>query len=118
MSVFTEASQRTTLTAEDLENVFDSLDTDQNGYLTLEVFSSGFSQFLHGRRISVAEDAASALPTSRKPSEALYQSQWDERLTGGLGAMRRRVTSVCCWESLGASNVFQDPGEVRSLWAS
>ncbi|CAB1346175.1 unnamed protein product [Coregonus sp. 'balchen'] len=76
------------LSAEELENVFDSLDTDQNGYLTLEVFSSGFSQFLHGRRISVAEDAVPALPTSRKPSEALYQSQWDE-----------------------------SPGEVRSLWA-
>ncbi|KAM9401771.1 EF-hand calcium-binding domain-containing protein 4B isoform 1-T3 [Salvelinus alpinus] len=104
------------LTAEELENVFDSLDTDQNGYLTLEVFSSGFSQFLHGRRISVAEDAASALPTSRKPSEALYQSQWDERLTGGW---EDEEESHFCMllESLGASNVFQDPGEVRSLWA-
>uniref|UniRef100_A0A8K9UW59 Calcium release activated channel regulator 2Ab n=1 Tax=Oncorhynchus mykiss TaxID=8022 RepID=A0A8K9UW59_ONCMY len=104
------------LTAEELENVFDSLNTDQNGYLTLEVFSSGFSQFLHSRRISVAEDAAPALPTSRKPSEALYQSQWDERLTGGW---EDEEESHFCMllESLGASNVFQDPGEVRSLWA-
>uniref|UniRef100_A0A8C7VS91 Calcium release activated channel regulator 2Ab n=1 Tax=Oncorhynchus mykiss TaxID=8022 RepID=A0A8C7VS91_ONCMY len=98
------------LTAEELENVFDSLNTDQNGYLTLEVFSSGFSE------ISVAEDAAPALPTSRKPSEALYQSQWDERLTGGW---EDEEESHFCMllESLGASNVFQDPGEVRSLWA-
>ncbi|XP_042174486.1 EF-hand calcium-binding domain-containing protein 4B-like isoform X2 [Oncorhynchus tshawytscha] len=104
------------LTAEELDNVFDSLNTDQNGYLTLEVFSSGFSQFLHSRRISVAEDAAPALPTSRKPSEALYQSQWDERLTGGW---EDEEESHFCMllESLGASNVFQDPGEVRSLWA-
>ncbi|XP_071003384.1 EF-hand calcium-binding domain-containing protein 4B-like isoform X2 [Oncorhynchus clarkii lewisi] len=104
------------LTAEELENVFDSLNTDQNGCLTLEVFSSGFSQFLHSRRISVAEDAAPALPTSRKPSEALYQSQWDERLTGGW---EDEEESHFCMllESLGASNVFQDPGEVRSLWA-
>ncbi|XP_041717608.2 EF-hand calcium-binding domain-containing protein 4B-like [Coregonus clupeaformis] len=104
------------LTAEELENVFDSLDTDQNGYLTLEVFSSGFSQFLHGRRISVAEDAAPALPTSRKPSDALYQSQWDERLTGG-GEDDEDSHFCMLLESLGASNVFQDPGEVRSLWA-
>lgn len=31
------------LSAEDLENVFDSLDSDGNGFLTLEEFSSGFS---------------------------------------------------------------------------
>ncbi|XP_029617542.1 ras and EF-hand domain-containing protein homolog isoform X2 [Salmo trutta] len=105
------------LTAEELENVFDSLDTDQNGYLTLEVFSSGFSQFLHGRRISVAEDAARVLPTSRKPSEALYQSQWDERLTGGWEDEEEESHFCMLLESLGASNVFQDPGEVRSLWA-
>lgn len=33
------------LSAEELENVFDSLDLDSNGYLTLEEFSSGFSEF-------------------------------------------------------------------------
>lgn len=32
------------LSAEELEDVFDSLDTGRNGYLTLEVFSSGFSR--------------------------------------------------------------------------
>uniref|UniRef100_A0A4W5K2E5 Calcium release activated channel regulator 2Ab n=1 Tax=Hucho hucho TaxID=62062 RepID=A0A4W5K2E5_9TELE len=104
------------LTAEELEDVFDSLDTDQNGYLTLEVFSSGFSQFLHGRRISVAEDAAPALLTPRKPSEAIYQSQWDERMTGG-GEDEEESHFYMLLESLGGSNVFQDPGEVRSLWA-
>lgn len=33
------------LSAEELEDVFDSLDTDHTGYLTLEAFSSGFSRF-------------------------------------------------------------------------
>lgn len=33
------------LSAEELENVFDTLDSDGNGYLTLEEFSSGFSMF-------------------------------------------------------------------------
>lgn len=31
------------LSAEELEDVFDSLDTARTGYLTLEAFSSGFS---------------------------------------------------------------------------
>lgn len=34
------------LSAEELEDVFDSLDTKRTGYLTLEAFSSGFSRFL------------------------------------------------------------------------
>lgn len=33
------------LSAEELEDVFDSLDTDGTGYLTLEAFSSGFSRY-------------------------------------------------------------------------
>lgn len=33
------------LSAEELENVFDTLDSDNNGYLTLTEFSSGFSMF-------------------------------------------------------------------------
>lgn len=33
------------LSAEELENVFDTLDSDSNGYLTLDEFSSGFSMF-------------------------------------------------------------------------
>lgn len=32
------------LSAEELEDVFDSLDLDRNGRLTLEEFSSGFSE--------------------------------------------------------------------------
>lgn len=33
------------LSADELENVFDTLDLDGNGYLTLDEFSSGFSRF-------------------------------------------------------------------------
>ena len=34
------------LNPEQLENVFDQLDQDQNGYLTLEEFTKGFESFL------------------------------------------------------------------------
>ncbi|XP_031714968.1 ras and EF-hand domain-containing protein isoform X2 [Anarrhichthys ocellatus] len=103
------------LSAEELEDVFDSLDTDHTGYLTLEAFSSGFSQFLHGRRISVADDQSQAPGPVFRAKEALYQSQWEAKLSGGEDEEEGHFCMLL--ESLGASNVFEDPGEVRSLWA-
>ncbi|XP_076014960.1 EF-hand calcium-binding domain-containing protein 4B [Genypterus blacodes] len=104
------------LSAEELEDVFSSLDTDHTGYLTLEVFSSGFSQFLHGRRISVADDQTATPGPGLRSKEALYQSQWDARLCGGEDEEEEKHFCMLL-ESLGAGNVFEDPGEVRSLWA-
>ncbi|XP_078137547.1 EF-hand calcium-binding domain-containing protein 4B isoform X2 [Sander vitreus] len=102
------------LSAEELEDVFDSLDTDGTGYLTLEAFSSGFGQFLHGRRISVTDDQNQAPVPVLRAKEALYQSQWEAKLSG----VDEEEGHFCMLlESLGASNVFEDPGEVRSLWA-
>ncbi|KAM6984752.1 EF-hand calcium-binding domain-containing protein 4B-like [Aplochiton taeniatus] len=99
--------------AEELENVFDSLVTSPNAYLTQGEFSSGLSQFLHGRRISLANDT---VPVEvRRVPEALYQSQWEQKLTGGEDEEEKHFSMLM--ESLGASNVFEDPGEVRSLWA-
>ncbi|XP_049422195.1 EF-hand calcium-binding domain-containing protein 4B isoform X2 [Epinephelus fuscoguttatus] len=103
------------LSAEELEDVFDSLDTDRTGYLTLEAFSSGFSQFLHGRRISVADDQNQTPGTVFRAKEALYQSQWEAKLSGVEDEEEGHFCMLM--ESLGASNVFEDPGEVRSLWA-
>uniref|UniRef100_A0A3B3TQK5 Calcium release activated channel regulator 2A n=1 Tax=Poecilia latipinna TaxID=48699 RepID=A0A3B3TQK5_9TELE len=101
------------LSAEELQDVFDSLDTDRAGYLTLEAFSSRF-QFLHGRRISVTDDQTRALGPVLKAKEALYQSQWEARLSGVEDEEERHFCMLL--ESLGASNVFE-PGEVRNLWA-
>ncbi|XP_041746529.2 EF-hand calcium-binding domain-containing protein 4B isoform X1 [Coregonus clupeaformis] len=107
------------LSAEELENVFDTLDSDGNGYLTLQEFSSGFSEFLFGRRIPLTEGMAEANPIAKEatqgPPDSLYQTQWEERLTGSEDEEERHFCMLM--ESLGASNVFEDPGEVRSLWA-
>ncbi|XP_072233464.1 EF-hand calcium-binding domain-containing protein 4B [Leuresthes tenuis] len=103
------------LSAEELEDVFDSLDTDRAGHLTLEAFSSRFSQFLHGRRISVTDDQNQAPSPAFKAKEALYQSQWEAKLSGVEDEEERHFSMLL--ESLGASNVFEDPDEVRSLWA-
>uniref|UniRef100_A0A8C7JT53 Calcium release activated channel regulator 2A n=1 Tax=Oncorhynchus kisutch TaxID=8019 RepID=A0A8C7JT53_ONCKI len=101
------------LSAEELENVFDTLDSDGNGYLTLQEFSSGFST------ISVTEGMGEASPIVKEanqgPPDSLYQTQWEERLMGSEDEEERHFCMLM--ESLGASNVFEDPGEVRSLWA-
>ncbi|XP_077565813.1 EF-hand calcium-binding domain-containing protein 4B isoform X1 [Stigmatopora nigra] len=103
------------LSAEELEDVFDSLDTQRSGYLTLEAFSLGFSQFLHGRRISVSEDPIRTTGASFRTKEAFYQSQWDAKLSRVEDEEERHFCMLL--DSLGASHVFEDPGEVRSLWA-
>uniref|UniRef100_A0A672Q4T8 Calcium release activated channel regulator 2A n=1 Tax=Sinocyclocheilus grahami TaxID=75366 RepID=A0A672Q4T8_SINGR len=72
--------------AEELENVFDTLDTDANGYLTFEEFSSGFSAF-----------AFESIQLSR-------------------GEDDEEKHFCMLMENLGASNIFEEPGEVRSLW--
>ncbi|XP_056311075.1 LOW QUALITY PROTEIN: EF-hand calcium-binding domain-containing protein 4B [Danio aesculapii] len=102
------------LTAEELENVFDSLDIDKNGFLTLGKFSSGFSSFLHGRRASMTEELITK--PSQKAPEAAGQSSEDEQLIKTMEDDEERHFSMLM-ESLGASNVFEDPSEVRSLWA-
>uniref|UniRef100_A0A3B4ERX3 small monomeric GTPase n=1 Tax=Pundamilia nyererei TaxID=303518 RepID=A0A3B4ERX3_9CICH len=89
------------LSAEELEDVFDSLDTDHTGYLTLEAFTSGFSRF-------------SAPGPVFRAKEALYQSQWEAKLSGVEDEEERHFCMLL--ESLGASNVFEDPDEARSLW--
>ncbi|KAL6478945.1 hypothetical protein MHYP_G00123780 [Metynnis hypsauchen] len=103
------------LSAEDLENVFDTLDADGNGYLTLDEFSSGFSEFMFGPAAAAAPEAGHESIPVQSPPESLYQSQWEARLSGGEDDEEKHFSMLM--ENLGASNIFEDPGEVRSLWA-
>uniref|UniRef100_A0A6Q2X177 EF-hand domain-containing protein n=1 Tax=Esox lucius TaxID=8010 RepID=A0A6Q2X177_ESOLU len=88
------------LSAEELENVFTTLDSDGNGYLTLEEFSSGFSTL-------TVLFSLSTVQSMFKCPHVITSSFEDEE--------ERHFCMLM--ESLGASNVFEDPGEVRSLWA-
>ncbi|XP_077049746.1 EF-hand calcium-binding domain-containing protein 4B [Siphateles boraxobius] len=103
------------LSAEELENVFDTLDTDANGYLTFEEFSSGFSEFMFGTGVAPVEPHVGEEPVSRKTPEVLYESQWEERISRAEDDEEKHFCMLM--EKLGASNIFEDPGEVRSLWA-
>ncbi|XP_061107831.1 EF-hand calcium-binding domain-containing protein 4B isoform X1 [Conger conger] len=119
------------LSADELENVFDTLDTDANGYLTLEEFSSGFSHFLFGRSISQLGEAEEEVDRTQGSLEVLYQRQWEARLVRGEDEEERHFCMLM--ESLGASCIFEEPNpnltspapphpapspaQVRSLWA-
>ncbi|KAM6926224.1 EF-hand calcium-binding domain-containing protein 4B [Lycodopsis pacificus] len=106
------------LNAEELENVFVTLDSDGNGYLTLDEFSSGFSEFLFGRKISVAEGMGEK-NACKSPAEVLYQSRWEESMARGDEEAEEEEEKHfrMLMESLGANSVFEDRAEVRSLWA-
>ncbi|XP_060778896.1 EF-hand calcium-binding domain-containing protein 4B isoform X2 [Neoarius graeffei] len=104
------------LSAEELENVFDTLDADGNGYLTPEEFSSGFSEFIFGPAVS----AVTPQPAPERVKEPispdmLYQSQWENKLSVSEDDEEQHFCILM--ESLGASSVFEDPGAVQSLWA-
>uniref|UniRef100_A0A3B3WSQ1 EF-hand domain-containing protein n=1 Tax=Poecilia mexicana TaxID=48701 RepID=A0A3B3WSQ1_9TELE len=101
------------LSAEELQDVFDSLDTDRAGYLTLEAFSSRFGTFPLLQQTSFLLQRDPVWHSQLR--EALYQSQWEARLSGVEDEEERHFCMLL--ESLGASNVFEDPGEVRNLWA-
>uniref|UniRef100_A0A3Q4HJF3 Calcium release activated channel regulator 2A n=1 Tax=Neolamprologus brichardi TaxID=32507 RepID=A0A3Q4HJF3_NEOBR len=100
------------LSAEELENVFDTLDSDNNGYLTLEEFSSGFSSFLFGNTIAEEE----VMGEKNSLPEVLYQTHTEEGLVKAEEDEEEKHFCMLM-ESLGANNVFEDPAEVRSLWA-
>ncbi|CAN9498741.1 unnamed protein product [Ophioblennius macclurei] len=104
------------LSADELENVFDTLDSDGNGFLTLDEFSSGFSEFLFGRRVSALDGPAPKLQSQPLP-EVLYQTQWEENLAKGEEDDEEEKHFGMLMDSLGASSVFEDRAEVRSLWA-
>ncbi|XP_068170310.1 EF-hand calcium-binding domain-containing protein 4B isoform X2 [Antennarius striatus] len=102
------------LSVEELENVFDTLDSDSNGYLTLDEFSSGFSDFLFGQRVDMEESMAEETP-SKSPEEVMYQNHWEENLER-LDEDEEGKHFGRLMESLGANCVFEDPADVRSLW--
>uniref|UniRef100_A0A8C9ZDF8 Calcium release activated channel regulator 2A n=1 Tax=Sander lucioperca TaxID=283035 RepID=A0A8C9ZDF8_SANLU len=95
------------LSAEELENVFDTLDSDGNEYLTLEEFSSGFSTFF-----SMGEKNP-----CKSPTEVLYQTEWEENLPRREDEDEEEKHFCMLMENLGANSVFEDAAEVRSLWA-
>ncbi|XP_064417991.1 EF-hand calcium-binding domain-containing protein 4B [Latimeria chalumnae] len=100
------------LSPDELESVFDSLDADGNGFLTLEEFTSGFSQFVFGQKIVVNEMAEER--AEQIQNETLYQSQWEEKLQQVEDDGEHHFYMMM--ESLGANNILEDHSDIRNLW--
>jgi Ras and EF-hand domain-containing protein len=80
---------------EQLEDVFDSLDVDHNGYLTLEEFTSGFGIFL-GDQIGGGNEKETI---EQNPNDKEEQQLFHDTL-----------------ESLGAKDLYDDEETIMGLW--
>uniref|UniRef100_A0A8C5M1K0 Calcium release activated channel regulator 2A n=1 Tax=Leptobrachium leishanense TaxID=445787 RepID=A0A8C5M1K0_9ANUR len=105
------------LTVDELENVFDTLDADGNGCLTMEEFSSGFSEFFFGRQIS-SEEPADEDHTALHESESVYQTKW-ERFAQKTELDEKDDENTQFYnliDSLGANKVLEDEKHIKKLW--
>ncbi|XP_072407868.1 EF-hand calcium-binding domain-containing protein 4B-like [Chiloscyllium punctatum] len=97
------------LSSNELQDVFDVLDADQNGSLTLEEFTTGFSQFLFGEKTIVDK-----LKRSQDQPESLYLNQCTQQLVTADDDVEHHFQTMM--ENLGARNLFNDQQEIRNLW--
>ncbi|XP_063145370.1 EF-hand calcium-binding domain-containing protein 4A [Candoia aspera] len=91
-------------TTEQLETVFDSLEQDNNGYLTPVEFSVGLGKFIGIEQHQNSESAR---------HEEIFESSWSEELDQ-TDEGEKQFCSVL--EQLEASQVFEDQGEIQELW--
>ncbi|XP_044871207.1 EF-hand calcium-binding domain-containing protein 4A [Mauremys mutica] len=96
------------LTPEQLEAVFDSLEQDNNGYLTPVEFSMGLGKFIG---IELYQGSGS---TDHSRHEETFESGWSDDLDQTEDEEEKRFCSMM--EQLGAAQVFEDQSEVRELW--
>ncbi|XP_069740989.1 EF-hand calcium-binding domain-containing protein 4B isoform X2 [Narcine bancroftii] len=99
------------LSSEELEDVFDALDADGNGKLTMEEFTDGFSQFLLKEKLVVKK----ANPDQSQSERRIHWDRSDKQL-----AVMDNDEEHCfhlLMDNLGAKNLLKDQEEVQSLWA-
>lgn len=90
------------LTPELAEEIFDSLDTDKNGYLTLDEFTAGFSKYLGAQWDSEADENGNYISNSTSSSSTGYGS--------GMMAeedLENETSFRDTMDSLGATNFFE-----------
>ncbi|KAM4675286.1 EF-hand calcium-binding domain-containing protein 4B [Discoglossus pictus] len=100
------------LSLDELEKVFDTLDTDGNGYLTLDEFTTGFSQFLFGDNIQ-KNDSFGELAQQLEFEEA-YQAKWEESAKKIEDDENTQFYNLI--DSLGANKFLEDENQIKRLW--
>ncbi|KAM8972964.1 EF-hand calcium-binding domain-containing protein 4B [Pelodytes ibericus] len=101
------------LSFEELENVFDTLDADGNGCLTLEEFTTGFSQFLYGDKIPTKESSQQEL-AEQLEFDTMYQTKWEESTQKVEDDENLQFYNLI--DSLGANKVLEDENHIKKLW--
>ncbi|XP_017667657.1 PREDICTED: EF-hand calcium-binding domain-containing protein 4A isoform X1 [Lepidothrix coronata] len=97
------------LTLQQLETVFDSLEQNNKGYLTPVEFSMGLGKLIG---IELCQGAG-RMDHSRH--EETFESGWSDDLDPADDDEEKRFCSMM--EQLGAAQLFEDPHEIRELWA-
>ncbi|XP_053107536.1 EF-hand calcium-binding domain-containing protein 4B isoform X2 [Hemicordylus capensis] len=98
------------LSPEELEKVFDTLDADGNGSLTPEEFTTGFSQFLFGRKLSVPK-------IQECETINVYQSKWKGSNMEANEDEEEDDQFSNFMERLGANKILEDESDVKKLWS-
>lgn len=102
------------LSHEELEKVFDTLDTDGNGFLTLEEFTTGFSQFLHREEILAHETPHGEL-AEQLEFENAYQTKWEES-NQETQEDDENTQFYNLIDGLGANKFLEDENAIKRLW--
>ncbi|XP_018413423.1 PREDICTED: EF-hand calcium-binding domain-containing protein 4B [Nanorana parkeri] len=102
------------LSQEELEKVFDTLDADGNGFLTLEEFTTGFSQFLHGEEIPAHETPHGELDAQLE-FENTYQTKWEES-NQETQEEDENTQFYNLIDGLGANKFLEDENAIKRLW--
>ncbi|XP_078423841.1 EF-hand calcium-binding domain-containing protein 4B [Cetorhinus maximus] len=97
------------LSSGELQDVFDSLDTDGNGSLTLEEFTTGFSQFLFGEKIT-----ADKINKGQDQRGSLCRNRYAQQLATAADDVEHHFHTLM--DRLGARNLFKDQREIQNLW--
>ncbi|KAM7116587.1 EF-hand calcium-binding domain-containing protein 4B isoform 1-T5 [Molossus nigricans] len=100
------------LSLEDLEDVFDALDADGNGFLTPEEFTTGFSQFFFNQSKPSQKDTTEQV--AQLQEEKVYQSRAEEDL-GDMDEDEEAQFQMLM-DRLGAQHVLEDESDVKQLW--